>query len=67
MNPSIKVIGTLMCKSAELKKRPTFMEYLFGGCNLSMAIAIDFTASNGEPSLPSSLHNINPGNFYWHY
>ena len=30
---------------------------MFGGCEISLSIAIDFTLSNGEPSHPNSLHN----------
>jgi len=53
--------GAIICKSAEILKRPTFIDYLFGGCNLSLGIAIDFTSSNGDPTHPMSLHNYNPG------
>ena len=31
-----------------------------GGLELNLSIAIDFTASNGMPSHPTSLHHINP-------
>ena len=32
---------------------------MFGGCNINLSIAIDFTLSNGETSDPASLHNQN--------
>ncbi|KAK9278515.1 hypothetical protein L1049_028082 [Liquidambar formosana] len=38
----------------------TFMDYLAGGCELNFMVAIDFTASNGNPRLPDSLHYIDP-------
>lgn len=36
------------------------MDYLRGGLELNLSIAIDFTASNGMPSHQSSLHYMNP-------
>jgi hypothetical protein len=40
----------------EIKPRNTFLEYIFGGCEIGLTIAIDFTLSNGHPSKPNSLH-----------
>ncbi len=36
------------------------MDYIFGGCKISVHIAIDFTASNGYFLEPESLHYYNP-------
>jgi hypothetical protein len=30
------------------QSRPEFVDYLTGGCQISLAVAIDFTASNGK-------------------
>ncbi|EDQ88285.1 uncharacterized protein MONBRDRAFT_26531 [Monosiga brevicollis MX1] len=38
----------------------TFVDYLRGGHELHFQIAVDFTASNGDPRMPSSLHYMNP-------
>ncbi|XP_016665520.2 protein BONZAI 2 isoform X2 [Gossypium hirsutum] len=38
----------------------TFLDYLAGGFELNFMVAIDFTASNGNPRLPDSLHYIDP-------
>ncbi|BBH03600.1 Development and Cell Death domain protein [Prunus dulcis] len=38
----------------------TFLDYLAGGCELNFMVAVDFTASNGNPRLPDSLHYIDP-------
>jgi hypothetical protein len=35
---------------------PNFTEYLRSGWGVNMALAIDFTASNGDLSDPTSLH-----------
>ncbi|KAL1562865.1 Protein BONZAI 1 [Salvia divinorum] len=36
----------------------TFLDYLAGGYELNFMVAVDFTASNGNPRLPDSLHYI---------
>ncbi len=38
--------------------RPKFVDYLSGGCELQMCVAIDFTGSNGDPRRPGTLHYI---------
>ena len=39
--------------------KPTFLQYLQTGWGISLAVAIDFTGSNGDPSYPNSLHHLN--------
>ena len=34
--------------SSQIVPRPQFLDYLSGGCRIRLAIAIDFTASNGK-------------------
>ena len=41
---------------------PSFSEYLKSGWNINLSVAIDFTASNKDPSDPESLHRIDPNN-----
>ena len=41
----------------EIHQRLSFLEYIFGGCEIGLTIAIDFTASNGHPDRKDSLHN----------
>ena len=40
--------------------RPTFVDYVSGGCELNLCVAIDFTGSNGDPRKPGTLHYIHP-------
>lgn len=40
--------------------KPSFVDYLTGGCELEMCVAIDFTGSNGDPRKPGTLHYIHP-------
>lgn len=39
-----------------IQEEPGFLDYIFGGCELSLLIGIDFTKSNGQLSDPASLH-----------
>jgi hypothetical protein len=38
----------------------TNAQFIAGGCEISLMVAIDFTASNGDPAMPNSLHYVNP-------
>lgn len=38
--------------------RPTFVDYLSGGLELQLSVAVDFTGSNGDPRKPGTLHYI---------
>eukprot|EP00934_Nitzschia_sp_Nitz4_P009005 Nitzschia sp. Nitz4//scaffold60_size111251//75778//78153//NITZ4_004156-RA/size111251-augustus-gene-0.115-mRNA-1//1//CDS//3329555591//8995//frame0 len=40
--------------------KPTFVDYLTGGCQISLAVAIDFTASNGDPRQEGTPHYFHP-------
>jgi hypothetical protein len=42
----------------ELKPRFSFLDFIFGGCEIGLTIAVDFTMSNGVPSDPKSLHYL---------
>ena len=43
-------------------RQTEFLDYLFGGCNISVSVGIDFTASNGTYTYPYSLHHLNAKN-----
>jgi hypothetical protein len=53
-------IGPINFKNVTVESRFSFLDYVFGGCQISLSIAIDFTASNGYPRSKSSLHYFNP-------
>lgn len=53
-------VGTLALKELKIKKRNSFLNYVFGGCEISLIIAADFTLSNGPPTEADSLHCMNP-------
>jgi len=52
--------GSAMVNYSEIMRVPTMMDFLAGGCEVSLMVAVDFTGSNGEPSNPASLHYIDP-------
>ena len=35
-----------------------FVDYVSGGCELNVVVAIDFTGSNGDPRKPGTLHHL---------
>jgi len=39
---------------------PTFLDYVNGGCEFQLCVAIDFTGSNGDPRKPGTLHYLSP-------
>jgi hypothetical protein len=57
-NKSYTNSGTLTCTNAFIEPHPTFQQFLIGGLEISLVVAIDFTGSNGDPYTPQSLHYI---------
>ena len=54
--------GTFKCLNANIESHPTLGQYLMGGLEINLAVAIDFTASNGDPTTRKSLHRVgHPG------
>ncbi|GBB89250.1 hypothetical protein RclHR1_15930002 [Rhizophagus clarus] len=43
---------------ASVEEPPTFLDYIAGGTEINLVVAIDFTGSNGDPRSPKSLHYI---------
>nr|XP_046220379.1 copine-9 [Oncorhynchus gorbuscha] len=52
--------GTVTLLSFKVESEYTFVDFIRGGTQLNFTVAIDFTASNGNPSQPTSLHYMNP-------
>ncbi|XP_039211094.1 copine-9 isoform X2 [Crotalus tigris] len=52
--------GTVTLLSFTVQSEFTFVDYIRGGTQLNFTVAIDFTASNGNPSQPTSLHYMSP-------
>uniref|UniRef100_A0A8C4X6T0 Copine-3 n=1 Tax=Erpetoichthys calabaricus TaxID=27687 RepID=A0A8C4X6T0_ERPCA len=52
--------GIIIVKSCWISRDYSFLDYILGGCQLMFTVGIDFTASNGNPRDPTSLHYINP-------
>lgn len=56
MNLIAKKGGKCNFHKVTFERRHSFLEYVFGGCDIDLSIAIDFTLSNGAPNNPESLH-----------
>ncbi|CAM9367387.1 unnamed protein product [Ascophyllum nodosum] len=52
--------GSLSVRSCTLVPQPSFFDYIAGGMQIGFTIAIDYTASNGDPSQPGTLHYHDP-------
>lgn len=50
--------GVLDFRRIELVKQITFLDYLYGGTQINLMVAIDYTGSNGDPGDPNSLHHL---------
>ena len=44
--------------SIEVMKNYQFLDYIRGGMQMNLVVAIDFTGSNGNPQSPNSLHYL---------
>ncbi|KAM9705303.1 copine-8-like [Menidia menidia] len=52
--------GTVTLLSFLVDIDVTFLDYIKGGTQINFTVAIDFTASNGNPAQPTSLHYMSP-------
>ncbi|GKY94025.1 hypothetical protein MPSEU_000369300 [Mayamaea pseudoterrestris] len=57
--------NTHISSSIAPRSQPTlesanFIDYVSGGCDLNVVVAIDFTGSNGDPRQPGTLHHLDP-------
>lgn len=48
--------GELEFKDVTVQEVHSFVDYVYGGLNIDFTVAVDFTASNGDPLQPGSLH-----------
>ncbi|CAL4112498.1 unnamed protein product [Meganyctiphanes norvegica] len=58
---SYKNSGELIVKGAGIHIEKTFLDYISDGVQIHFTLAVDFTASNGNPQSQSSLHFRHPG------
>lgn len=49
------VVNLIACK---VSKDYTFLDFVFGGLQINFTVGVDFTASNGNPANPQSLHHM---------
>ena len=52
--------GIIVLKRCEIQIKPSFIDYIQGGTSMNFSVAVDFTASNGDPRDARSLHFMNP-------
>eukprot|EP00042_Codosiga_hollandica_P051371 m.629266 g.629266 ORF g.629266 m.629266 type:complete len:243 (-) comp58272_c0_seq9:11-739(-) len=54
--PDYKSSGTLVFEKCRVQPACSFVDYITCGLELSVIFGVDFTSSNGNPKLPTSLH-----------
>lgn len=59
-NPELAAAGTLKIVKFSITEETTFLDYIKSGTQMHFAVAIDFTASNGQFRSSNSLHYLNP-------
>ncbi|KAM9723782.1 LOW QUALITY PROTEIN: copine-4-like [Menidia menidia] len=52
--------GIIILNQCKVIKMHSFLDYIMGGCQIQFTVAIDFTASNGDPRNSCSLHYVHP-------
>eukprot|EP00903_Cladosiphon_okamuranus_P009585 g9125.t2 len=52
--------GAMVVHSCRLVPQPSFFDFLAGGLEMQFTVAIDYTASNGDPNVADSLHYHDP-------
>ena len=57
----------ILVKDFYSRKSHNFVEYIAGGLEMQLMIAIDFTGSNGNPRHSNSLHYLDPNGLYNSY
>lgn len=66
IDPTLAEAGVLKAMKVQICEDITFLDYIRSGTQMHFAVAIDFTASNGQFKHPSSLHFLSPDrmNYY---
>ncbi|KAK7102331.1 copine-8-like [Littorina saxatilis] len=52
--------GQVALLTIRIEAEHSFLDFVKGGMQMNFTVAIDFTASNGNPQAPNSLHYQNP-------
>ena len=50
--------GSIKAKDIQVHRTPNFLDYIMEGCDLTISVAVDFTASNKDIDDPVSLHHL---------
>lgn len=50
--------GVVTLTSCKVTKDNTFLDFVFSGLQINFTVGVDFTASNGNPANPQSLHHM---------
>lgn len=54
------ILSSLMIERCWFEEKASFLQFIQSGLDINFMVAIDFTGSNGNPSMSNSLHYCNP-------
>jgi Copine/C2 domain len=58
ISPPAREVATVRPAASAPMEGTNFIDYVLGGCELNVVVAIDFTGSNGDPRVPGTLHHL---------
>ncbi|CDW80204.1 copine family protein [Stylonychia lemnae] len=64
LNGQAQINGEMIINHIQIQRKAQFLDYINNGWELNFVVAIDYTGSNGDPSMRSSLHTKSEFNQY---
>ena len=58
VNQAEEVKASFSLTNFVCEKKYSFADYVFGGCEIELAVAVDFSSSNGDYRYSTSLHHM---------
>ena len=52
--------GHVVIDACTIERHNTMIDFLRGGMEINVVVAIDYTGSNGNPAMPGTLHYVDP-------
>ena len=63
ISQQISKMSVASVSSSTSPSPPSFVDYISGGCEINVVVAIDFTGSNGDPRKEGTLHHMSSNSY----